>query len=208
MGTFARSLWENAVPHEGTPVDRYLAARGLPAVVSSELRFHPAAPRPRGSRLPAMIAAVRNPMTGELVAVHRTFLRPDGSGKADVEPTRASLGPVMGGAVMLELFRPGQRLVIGEGIETSLSAAILIGGVAWSAICSGNLARIGLPPTQDVAEIIIAADPDPSGLRAALAAQRRWLADGRKVRIETPESPGGDFNDVLRSLRSKEARDG
>ena len=40
-------------------------------------------------------------------------------------------GPVAGGAVMLDHLRDGAPLVIGEGIETALSAAAVIGGAAW-----------------------------------------------------------------------------
>ncbi len=133
----AKALWEAAILHGGTLVDRHLQARGLLGAQSSELRFHPAAPHPTGGRLPAMSVAIRVPTSDEIIGVHRTFLRRDGAGKADVEPARASLASVMGGAVMLEAWRPGQPLIVGEGIETSLSAARLIAGGAWSAVCCG-----------------------------------------------------------------------
>jgi hypothetical protein len=51
-------------------------------------------------RLPALVAAVRD-VDGKFVGIHRTFLRRDGSAKADIEPAKASLGPVRGGAVRL-----------------------------------------------------------------------------------------------------------
>lgn len=38
---------------------------------------------------------------GDRLAVHRTWLRDDGSGKADVEPAKAMLGACAGGAVRL-----------------------------------------------------------------------------------------------------------
>jgi len=46
------------------------------------------------------------------------------------------------------------------------------------------------------AEVVVGADPDPAGRRAALDAAQGWRAEGRKVRIAVPE--GGDFNDLLR----------
>lgn len=55
------------------------------------------------------------------LAMHRTYLRRDGSGKADVEPTKAMLGKVMGGAV--RLTDTSGPLVVAEGIETALSLA-------------------------------------------------------------------------------------
>jgi putative DNA primase/helicase len=192
-----RDLWDAALLLPGTIAECYLASRGLAGIRSDALRYLPNAPHPGGKRLPAMLAAIRNTLTGELQAVHRTYLRPDGSGKADAEPSRASLGPVAGGAVMLA--EPGEAgpLVIGEGIETALSAAVMIGGTAWSAISAGNLTTLPLPALLPV--VVIAADPDAPGQRAAAAAALRWRAEGRSVRIATPDEPDLDFNDLLRA---------
>ena len=205
----ARDRWNAALPHSGTLVDRYLAARGLAGVQSAALRFHPAAPHPNGARLPAMIAAVRATGTGELQAIHRTYLRHDGSGKAAIEPAKASLGPVAGGAVQLDALQPGTPLVIGEGIESSLSAARIIGGTAWCAISAGNLAALPLPALPAAAVVVIAADPDAPGRRAAATAARRWHAEGRQVRIAAPENLDTDFNDMLRArLAASESNHG
>ena len=200
----ARDMWDAARPHPGTLVDVYLAARGLAGVQSVELRFHPAAPHPGGGRLPAMIAAIRCTSTGALQAVHRTYLRADGRGKADVEPAKASLGPVRGGAIMLEPLRDDAPLVMAEGIETALSAARLFGGAAWSAISAGNLAALPLPALPAAAVVLIAADPDPPGQRDAAAAARAWKAEGRQVRIATPDNPADDFNDLWRARAARE----
>ena len=122
------------------------------------------------------------------------YLRADGSGQADVEPQKATLGPIWGGAVRLDPAAP--ELVIGEGIESSASAGILLGLPAWAATSAGNLARgLVLPP--EVLSVTIAADPDPPGVKAARDAARRWRCEGRKVRIATPDVPGCDFNDLL-----------
>ncbi|MCB4820750.1 DUF7146 domain-containing protein [Roseicella aerolata] len=207
---FARALWDEALPLPGTIAARYLAVRGLPGIESAALRYLPATPHPAGGkRLPAMLAAIRDTRTGELRAVHRTFLRPDGTGKAAVEPAKASLGPVAGCAVMLDPPRDGAPLVIGEGIESALSAAAMIGGAAWSAVSAGNLAVLPLPPLPACPVVVIAADPDAPGQRAAHAAAHRWRAEGRAVRIATPDSPDTDFNDLLRArLEARETRHG
>ena len=52
-------------------------------------------------------------------ALHRTYLMQDGSGKAQVEPPKAMLGNVSGGAV--RLAKASGPLVVAEGIETALS---------------------------------------------------------------------------------------
>lgn len=55
---------------------------------------------------------------------------------------------------------------------------------------------------------MIAADPDPAGRAAAQAAAGRWLAEGRRVRVATPDRPGQDFNDLLRARPAPEAAHG
>jgi hypothetical protein len=50
----------------------------------------------------------------------------------------------------------------------------------------------------EVRSVAIAADPDDAGQDAVCAAWHRWTAEGRRVRIATPDG-SGDFNDVLRA---------
>ncbi len=197
--------WERAQPFLGSPAEAYLAGRGLPGIDSPALRYTPAARHPNVSgTYPALLALVVATATGEPVAVHRTYLRPDGSGKAGLDPAKASKGPIRGGAIMLDTPEAGRPLVIGEGIETSLSAGVLLGVPAWAAIAAGNLANI-IPP-RDVAEMLIAADPDEPGQRAAEAAAKRWKARGTPVRIITPPTPGQDFNDLLTARIAAQGR--
>ena len=198
----ALRLWDRAQPLPGTAADHYLAYRGLAAWSGSKaLRYQRfcAHPNSKGLLVPAMLAAVTN-VDGAQVATHRTFIRSDGRGKANIEPTRASLGPVWGGAIRLCDFIPGQPLIIAEGIETALSAAILIGAPCWAAISAGNLSK-GLILPAEVQDIIIAADPDEPGETAARGAWFRWRAEGRAARIATPNG-SGDFNDILTGKQS------
>lgn len=190
----ALALWNGSIPPAGTIVETYLGRRGLPGLAASPaLRFRSDCWHLSGGPLPAMVAAVTGP-GGELVAVHRTYLRTDGSGKANIEPAKASLGPVMGGAI--RLAPAAHELVIGEGIESSASAGILLGLPAWSALSAGNLAA-GLVLPAEVLRVVIAADPDIAGMTAAVNAAARWQAEGRVVRIATPDDYGMDFSDLL-----------
>ena len=66
----------------------------------------------------------------------------------------------------------------------------------WSALGTGGLEALVLPEPSVVSEVLIAADHDPPGLRAARNAARRWVAEGRCVRIAIPPQPGMDFNDL------------
>jgi hypothetical protein len=51
----AQRLWSEAISPAGTPVEAYLASRGLSLPPDAPLAFHPACPR-RKERLPAMLA--------------------------------------------------------------------------------------------------------------------------------------------------------
>ncbi len=149
--------------------------------------------------MPALVALVRNAVSGEPQAIHRTFLAVGAAGevaKAPVEPTKASLGPIGEGVVKLGEAPADCTLIIGEGIESAASAALLIGGVAWAAVSAGNLGRLILP--RDVRALVIAADADAAGERAAWEAMTRWRSEGRSVRVAFPDRPGADFNDLVR----------
>ncbi len=190
----ALALWNGAVPTLGTPAAAYLAHRGLPELAASPaLRWRSDVPHPeeRGRR-PAMVALVTGP-DGMPIAAHRTYLAHDGR-KADVEPVKASIGPVAGGAIRLHPVAP--ELVVGEGVETSASAGMLLGLPAWAAVSAGNLQRSLVLPKL-VRAVVIAADADGPGRHAAEGAAIRWRAEGRRVRVATPDRPGADFNDLV-----------
>ena len=82
------------------------------------------------------------------VAVHRTYLLADGSGKADVAPDKASLGPVGGGAVRFGVPRYGEWLAVAEGIETTLSVIQVCGLAGWAALSEGGVRGFFCRPRQ------------------------------------------------------------
>lgn len=192
----ARDVWDHALPPAATPVALYLASRGLSGLeASSSLLYGPRVSHPQGGgvRLPAMVAAIRD-AHGALTGVHRTFLTLTGS-KADADPVKASMGVVAGAAVRLHPHDANRPLVIGEGIETAASAGLLLQAPAWAAVAAGNLERSLILP-DEVRDVVIAADPDEVGERAAQAAAERWQGDGRNVRIARVTGEG-DWNDAL-----------
>ena len=191
----ALRIWRQSQPAAGTIVGQYLRSRGIDlASMPEALRFHPALKHESGQTFPAMVAAVRD-VSGTMVAIHRTFLRPDGSGKADVTKPKMMLGPVHGAAV--RLTEAGERVVIGEGIESSLSVHVSTSRSTWAALSAGGIANLELPPT--ARDITIAVDNDDDGvsMRKAQEAAGRWVPESRIVRIAVPPD-GMDFNDVLR----------
>jgi DNA primase len=189
----ALRMWQNAAPARGSPVEKYLRSRGLALPPAPVLRFAPRCwNRETGRELPAMLARVDD-INGELVAVHRTWLRADGSGKAALQEPKWSLGPIGGAAV--RLAPAGPVLAVAEGIENALTA-IAAGYAAWSGVSAGGMQSVVLP--RMVEKVLIVADHDANGVgqRAARKAADRWLAEGRQVRI-APTRLGEDLNDAL-----------
>lgn len=189
----ALRLWGGARPIEGTPAERYLAARGLQAAFP-ELRYHPRTPhgpRPFTQFRPAMIAAVRDD-TG-LVAVHRSFLDPRRGRLAELDEPRLGLGRFSKGAV--RLGGVASRLGLAEGIETALSATALFGIPCWAALGTERFRQVDLPA--EVTELLLFLDNDAGGRRAEALAREAY---GQVPVIEAryPRRPGADWNDVLR----------
>jgi putative DNA primase/helicase len=195
----AREIYAGGVQDERVQV--YLRSREI-GLTSPVLRFQEQAPHRLGARLPAMLAPVVN-VSGEQTGVHMTYLRHDGGGKADLpkEFQRESRGVIHGGAIRLTDHDPDTALIVGEGIESTLSAMQIFGLAGWSAVFAGGLKTIELPPI--VGRIVIAADNDANvtGQRNAIAAYDRWAAEGRSVTIKAPPDVGDDFSDVLTKRR-------
>lgn len=188
----ALTCWREASPVRGTIAEAYLRARGITCALPDSLRFHPACWHPSARRLPALVAMVEG---CERFAVHRTYLRPDGRGKAEAEPDRAMLGTVAGGAV--RLAEAEGSLVVAEGIETALSLASgLLGRPAtiWAALSTSGMAGLVLPPTPG--RLTVATDGDEAGRAGGHALATRAAALGWRVSL-LPAPEGRDWNDVL-----------
>ncbi|MCH9000582.1 MAG: toprim domain-containing protein [Proteobacteria bacterium] len=193
---FARRKWGEAIPLADSPAEVYLRQRGLvpgPDGWPPSLRYHPALKHgPTGLYLPAMLGAVAVWPGREVVGLHRTFLRVDGRDKAPVSNNKMMLGKCAGGAV--RLAPAGPELVLSEGIETGLSVQQATGFPVWATLSTSGLRAVILPP--EIKTVIIAADGDEPGEKAAQEAARRFIAEGRTVKIARPPQ-GMDFNDLL-----------
>jgi hypothetical protein len=176
----------------------YLQARAcvLPPA-DSDLRCMPALRHPSGYIGPALVALITDVCTGAPLSLHRTWIKPDGN-KADVSPPRLLLKdhPIAGGVIRLwpdEAVTAG--LGIAEGIETALSLAHGFTPV-WSLIDAGHLAKF--PLLNGIEELIIAADNDDAGRKAANECAARW-ADHAAVRIISADTDGCDLNDEVQT---------
>lgn len=188
----ALSIWQSTIAAESTPVEAYLASRGLTCSLPPSLRFHRGLKHPLGGTWPCMVALVTRGADDMPLAVHRTFLAREGHGKAAVEPAKMMLGPCRGGAVRLR--EPGEILMVGEGIETCLAAMQATGHPAWAALSTSGLRALDLPGC--VRDVIVLADGDDPGEAASRDCALRWMRQGWRVRIARPPR-GMDFNDVL-----------
>jgi hypothetical protein len=196
----ANSVWSETLPIAGTLAEAYLRRRAIRAALPWTLRFHPACWHATAKRLPALLGAVE--LGGDVVAVHRTYLSEPGV-KAEIEPPKAMLGPVRGGAVRLS-DGPGP-LVVAEGIETALSLlnGALSGSLGinrrprvWAALSTSGVAGLELPAAAE--ELVVAPDPDAAGRRAADDLARRAWGLGWRVKILPPPGDGLDWNDQAR----------
>lgn len=195
---FALRIWKQTRPLAGTVAARYLGARGVGHVAGvPALRFHPGLSHPTApGRFPVLVAGVQD-VGGRFTGIQRTYLSPDGPRKAAVDPVRASLGQLTGGAVRLADPVDG-RLLVGEGVETTAAAVRVLDwrGAAWAALGTSGLRAVEIPA--GVHDVVIAADRDPGGggQLAAAALAGRLADEGRSVAIELPPFVG-DWCDVL-----------
>lgn len=203
----------------GTPVMEYLRGRGLDLALLGRqpraLRFHPKLWCDEARRhFPAMVAAVVDG-AGKFVAVHRTWLERQSDGrvvKAPLLEPKKTLGRYRGGAI--HLWRgasgkriseapPGSALDLTEGIEDGLSVALRCPELrVWAAVATANMRNLVLPPA--IEEVVIWAQNDPPGSRAALSLEKAcaaFHAQGKRVRLARPPEGVKDVNDVVRGQR-------
>ena len=194
----ARRLFAMAEPIHGTLAATYLRGRGITSLVgTAALRYHPRCyyrpdeQAPREIR-PAMVATVTD-LTGLQTGAHRTWLAPEGSGKAAVETPRRAMGDLLGHAV--RFGTAAEVLAVGEGIETVLSPRQVLPRMPMlAALSAAHLAAILFPPALRRLYVIRDRDPAGSGARDRLVA--RATGFGIEVMSLTPLE--GDFNDDLR----------
>ena len=89
----ALRIWWVSESATGTVVAKYLHGRDIDVEIPPSIRFHRLLKySPSGLYFPAMIAAVQA-LDRRITGIHRTFLLPDGRGKAQVSEPKMALGP-------------------------------------------------------------------------------------------------------------------
>lgn len=206
----ALDLFREAKSVSGTLAETYLIRRiGRAIDWPTCLRFHPACPGRFGAehrleRHPALIALFRDIATNEPRAIHRTFLRPDGSDRLRAEwgagdQGKMALGRHVGCAVKLS---PDSAVTvgvgIGEGAETCLSILAEGWRPVWAMCGTSGVSEFPILPGVDSLTIFGDNDRNSAGRKAAGKAALRWCETGRQVSIITPRSVGSDWCDALR----------
>jgi hypothetical protein len=141
------------------------------------------------------------------IGVHATRIGRTGSDPPYAHYERRTAGACQGGGVWFGTVSPHEPLIVGEGIETTLSAMFLWGAKAGVAtLGTEGLQSLVLPSA--ARKVVIAADNDlplPGkkfgvGLRDAKATRRLWLEEDPNIDVEIKMAPGPaprDWNDVL-----------
>lgn len=218
-----KALWLKLPPIKGTLGERYLEARGidlsrLPRLPGA-LRFAPSLEHwhPETGEItehPAMVAAFTRGKN--ITGIHRTYLAPDGTGKADLRGAKGdsvaklTKGSLRGAAIRLSngvrdisVNKAAEAgyvcpLMIGEGIETTLTGAMAQPDYrAWAA---GNLTLMGLLawPECASAAVLLGENDGSEAARAAFEKVRRhWEAQraGRPFKAVFPPPGVKDLND-------------
>jgi len=193
----ARRLFAMSQPIRRTLVETYLCNRGIKAAHdAAALRFHPRCyyrldDTSPTETWPAMIAAVTD-FSGAITGAHRTWLAPDGFGKAPVDTPRRAMGHLLGHGVRFGVTT--DVMVAGEGIETMLSLQSVLPDLPTLAALSANhLAAILFPAT--LRRLYVARDHDPAGDLAAEILTERAHSAGIEALTLSPAL--GDFNEDL-----------
>jgi hypothetical protein len=175
----AAHLWRQSQRGVDSIVEDYLASRGIRLKRwPPTIRYLPA----RDDHPPCMISAyglvpeIEPGILGEPInvsAVHLTKLKPDGSGKADVERPKITIGRPLARAIAVSAPADGHAsLVITEGTEDALTAHLATGQACWAAGSASYMPALADSIPNYFECVTIVAHPDAAGQRDA-----RKLAD-------------------------------
>lgn len=197
----AAAIWDAALSPVDTIVETYLAGRCIhltdTVIRADAIRFHPACHAGSGLRLPAMVCRFTDAKSGEPRGIHRTYLLPDGSGKAKdtTGKSKAMLGPSAGCVIRLTANEDVTTAVgIAEGVETALTVMNTEGGAVWACGSAGTVERFPVLPGIDA--LTVWADRGEAGERAANTVAARWFEAGREALFKLPIGDD-DFNSAI-----------
>jgi hypothetical protein len=194
----AADLWRKRQPITGTVAERYLRGRGIICPLPKTLGIVPAW-RNVPPRMIAALGLCEEPKPGVIVpprkieAVHLTYLKPDGSGKADIDSPKQFRGVVVetleddskiGKPIVLAPPNDLLGLAICEGIEDALSAHQATGLGAWASGGATFLPALAAVVPDCIEAVTIYAHDDKAGQDGARDLAGALDARGIEVLIE------------------------
>ncbi|WP_245892690.1 DUF7146 domain-containing protein [Novosphingobium guangzhouense] len=201
LNKVALAVWRHAEPYVGTLADRYLRTRAiLPDGINA--RFDPRCQCGAGADkafAPALIVPIEE--DAGVVAIHRTFLTPDGRWKADMPEPKRMLGNPGSGAVRWGGIPRDGVLRLAEGVEDAASVMNMLepSHFVWPVLGIERYQGIAIP--ESVHSVILYSQ---HGVEAAGAVERatpHLTGNGRKLLTKLPPH-SGDWNDLLREVRA------
>lgn len=198
------STWKNSFELVGSPAFTYLNKyRNIPEYLLNEctsLRYAECEIPYNfdGRKYPAMIAMVTDSLQN-FRGLHITFIKPDGMGK-NFENSKRIVGSNLRGC-FINLGKGNQDVVVAEGIESALSAAVFYNRAP---ICTLNIAGLkSWNPSAEVKSILYAPDADDFGIGFAAARTSATNLYAKGYSIEgfiSPTAGFKDFNELLMAV--------
>jgi hypothetical protein len=198
----AERLWARGAPIGGTLSEGHLRTRAVrrPLPGDSALRHLAAAPlrayADAGPWYPAMLAGIRT-QEGRLTAVEITYLDGRGRRRQGLKLSRKIIGIWAAGSAV-RLDPADERLLVGEGVLTTLSASERFDLPGW-ALLSTSRFEVWRPPPE-VGSLLIAGDNGTAGRRAAQRLRHAIEAEGVAARMVYPPGRFDDFNSEAQAL--------
>lgn len=200
--TLAQSLWRFADPFADSLAERYLRGRLIiPDGITA--RYDPRCQYGAGKDkrfAPALLVPVEE--DAGIVAIHRTFLTADGSGKAAIAKPKRLLGNPGGGAVRWGGIPGDGVLRLAEGVEDAASVMNLAepGTFVWPVLGIERYQTLSIP--ESIRSIIIYSQHGSEAARAVARATPHLTANDRELLVKLPPHEG-DWNDLLQDIRAR-----
>jgi Toprim domain len=201
----AKRVWDNAGLLKGSVVEVYFGWRCVAVPTTGNLRFAPSLKHTSGASYPAIISRAEN-ANGEMTGIQRTFLAPDGAGKAPVpkKQQKMSLGVIKGSMVRLAEPRDGAPLILGEGVESVQTVLQATGYPGAATLGTAGLSAASLSDNEK--DVILLGENDDGKNAAAIAKVAPDLKKkGIRVRVAYPPAGFKDFNDMVMGAADRTA---
>ncbi len=182
----AHGIWLKRQPIAGTVAERYLAqTRAIPGPYPDILGYTRSAYcSVLGEETEALIAPLQD-RHGHVTAVQQIFLsRETDDAWRDEKNKRVkrTLGAMLDASVRLGL--PDTTLGLAGSVEDALAASSLYSLPVWATCGEQRMGRVWVP--EEIEHVVIFADADDAGAKAAMDAKAAQQRAGRRVTIMMP----------------------